>query len=123
LGQSLALRDAATPIVETVQWRGGFGWRGGLGWRGGFGGLGLGLATGALIGAAITSPYVGYGYGYPSYGYPYSYAPTYYAPAYYGGGYLPRYTYWGGYAPRYQYGFGVGRAVIGGARVVHYRRR
>ena len=56
ISQSLALRDAATPITETVQWRGGFGWRGGWGgWRGGWGGLGIGLATGAIIGAALST--------------------------------------------------------------------
>jgi hypothetical protein len=88
LSASLALRDAATPAVQTVQWR--------RGW----GGFGFGLAAGALIGAAVTAPYWGgyggyggyyggcygcYGYGYPAYAY--SYAPSYYsygyAPAYY----------------------------------------
>src|SRR5206468_2979999 len=39
---------------------GGGGWRGG-GWGGA--GLGVGLATGALVGAALASPYYGYGYG------------------------------------------------------------
>jgi hypothetical protein len=62
-------------------WRGG-GWRGGWGWRrGGWGGgcwncgWGWGLATGALLGAAATYPYYGYGYGYedPYYGAGYGY--------------------------------------------------
>ena len=42
-------------------WHGGWGgWHGG-GW--GWGGVGLGLAAGALVGAALTAPYWGYGYG------------------------------------------------------------
>ena len=64
-------------------WRGGgWGWRGGY-WRGGYWGGGCGwggcgwwpgLAAGALVGAAVTSPYWAYGYGYPYYGYGYPYA-------------------------------------------------
>jgi hypothetical protein len=95
LAASLSLRDAATPQVQTVQWRRGWGW----------GGVGLGLAAGAIIGSAIAanSYYGGY-YGYPAYGYSYypaysyGYYPAYsygyasygYAPAYYGYAYAPR---------------------------------
>jgi hypothetical protein len=108
LGASLSLRDASTPALQTVQWRG-WGW----------GGFGVGLATGAIIGGAIaasTYPAYSYGYGYPGYGYGYvagyGYAPVYrYAPtspAYgYGYGYAPSYyyapAYYGGYAPGYVY--------------------
>jgi hypothetical protein len=62
-------------------WRGG-GWgyrRAGWGWGGGWGGgcwncgWGWGLATGALLGAAATYPYYGYGYGDPYYGAGYGY--------------------------------------------------
>ena len=92
LAASMSLRDASTPLVESVQWR-----------RWGWGGVGLGLAAGAIIGGAIASSsyYGGYGYGYPAYGYyggypaysygygypaySYGYAPYGYAPAYYGG--------------------------------------
>jgi len=99
LAASMSLRDASTPLVETVQWRRGWGW----------GGVGLGLAAGAIIGSAIAanSYYGGYGYGYPaygyysypaySYGYPaaysYGYASYGYAPAYYGYAYAPRVYY------------------------------
>src|SRR5262245_20013319 len=103
LGASLALRDAATPMVETVQWRR---------W-GGWGGFGIGLAAGALIGGALASPYYGgyggcYGCGYPAYAYSYpaysyAYAPSYsygYAPAYYSYSYAyPSYYAY----PRYRY--------------------
>src|SRR5215472_12860632 len=53
LAASMSLRDASTPLVETVQWRRGWGW----------GGVGLGLAAGAIIGSAIAanSYYGGYG--------------------------------------------------------------
>lgn len=87
LGASLALRDAATPMVETVQWRR---------W-GGRRGFGFGLAAGALVGAAIAGPYR---YGYYGYGYPaaYGYYPAYsYGyPAYYGYYGAPGYYYRGG---------------------------
>jgi len=63
-------------------WHGG-GWRnagwGYGGWNGcrwggcGYNGWGWGLATGALLGAAATYPYYGYGYGYPYYGASYGY--------------------------------------------------
>jgi hypothetical protein len=107
LGASLALRDAATPMVETVQWR-----------RRGWGGFGVGLAAGAIVGAALTAPYYRYGYygyGYPaySYGYPaYSYgypAYSYGYPAYSYGYYPAYYGYYG--APRYYY---RSRQPIGG---------
>jgi hypothetical protein len=65
------LRDA---VHVHAQWGWGGGWGGGWGW-----GLG-GFALGALIGAAVTRPY--YGYGYPTYGYS-SYGG--YSPGYYGG--------------------------------------
>jgi hypothetical protein len=91
LAASQSLRDAATPAVETVRWRGR--------------GFGFGLAAAAIIGGAIAAsrPYYGYGYygyGYPAYGY--AYGPSYsYAPAYYGYAYAyPRYYY--GY-PRLRY--------------------
>ena len=106
LGASAALRDAATPVVQTVQWR-----------RFGWGGFGFGLAAGALIGTALASPYyyggyapAYYGYSYPAYSYSYpaySYSyPAYsysYAPSYYSYGYAPAYS---GYAysyPAYSY--------------------
>ena len=58
-------QDAASPMVQTVQWRGGHrGWGGGWGGRG-WGGVGAGLAAGAIIGGAVAAsqPY-GYGYDY-----------------------------------------------------------
>ena len=77
------------PLVETVQYRRGWGggYRGGY-YRGrGFGGAGLGLAAGAIIGGAIigaTQPYGYSGYG-PGYGYS-GYDPGYgYAAPYAGG--------------------------------------
>lgn len=105
------LSAAAKPNVQdggsAIQVRWG-GWRGG--WGGGWGwGVGA-LAAGALVGAAIASPYYyggyypsygygypSYGYGYPSYGYgyPYGYARAYY-PSYGYGYYRPyrRYYAW-----------------------------
>ena len=55
-------------------WRGGYGWHGGgWGWRGGGWGWGLGgFAAGAVVGAALASPYYGYPYGYYA---PYPYPP------------------------------------------------
>jgi hypothetical protein len=113
---------------------GGFGHIGGWGHGGGdhggwgWGGAGLGLATGALVGAALASPYYGYGYGAPYYGYGYDYgypvaAYDYdygYAPAV-SVGYVAR-PYWGHrryYRAAYRpYGYGVG---LGGyqPRVFH----
>jgi hypothetical protein len=86
LGASLSLRDASTPMVQNVRWRGG-------GWIG----LGLGLAAGAAIASSYryNYGYYGYGYGYPAYSY--GYAPAY---SY---GYAPAYSY--GYAPAYSYGY------------------
>jgi hypothetical protein len=67
--------------------------------------MGLGLATGAIIGGALAAPYYG-GYGYyssPYYGGGYDYGD--YSPAYYGGYYAPTY---------YGYGGGYGRGIYGG---------
>jgi BA14K-like protein len=95
IGGSLSLHDAASPAVQTVQWRG-RGW-GGRGWGGrgfGWGGAAAGLAAGAIVGGAIaaTQPY-GYDYGYD------------YAPGYYGYGYAPGYSYDPGYS---SYGYSAG---------------
>src|SRR5262245_15208058 len=70
VGGALAIKNAATSNIETVQWRG-------RGWGWGFGG---GLAAGAIIGGALAAPYY-YGGGY--YGGPYYYGggPYYPAPA------------------------------------------
>ena len=87
-----ALSAAAKPIAEetsAVPVRfGGWGW-----------GVGA-LAAGALIGAAIASPYYYggydpsyYGYGYPYYGYSAGYYPTY------------SYGYTTTYYPAYSYGY------------------
>jgi hypothetical protein len=91
-----AAAKPSEPAVQQVRWGG---WRGG-GWGGGWGwGFGA-LAAGALIGgalAAATTPYYGYGYGYPAYGYGYGY------PAY-GYGYQGYPAY--GYAnPGYGYSY------------------
>lgn len=121
---SLALRAAAAPLVETVQWRGWGGWRGGWGgWRGGWGwgGLGAGIAAGAIIGGALAAgPYYS-GYYTPYYGSPYYYSPAYYgyyAPTYYGDdSYYGGYGYWpyrayGLSYPRIWYGLGHRRVSI-----------
>jgi hypothetical protein len=85
----------------------------GLAWRLGRLGMGrrrcVGLAVGALVGAALASPYYGYGYGYPYYGGGYGYGcgdgsgygyPSYaYSYPSYGYGYSYPYAY-SGYAPR-----------------------
>jgi hypothetical protein len=97
LAASMSLRDASTPLVESVQWRRGWGW----------GGVGLGLAAGAIIGGAIAAnSYYGgyYGYGYPAYGYSYGY---------------PAYSY--GYYPAYSYGYGYAPAAYGYAYYPRYR--
>ena len=91
LGAPLALQEASSPMVQTVQWRGhrgGWGGWGGRGWGGG-----AGLAAGAIIGGAIAAsrPY-GYDYGYAP-GYSYGYGPSYYSY-----GYDPGYSDYG-YAP------------------------
>ena len=83
---------AATLAVATpasAAWRGG-GWHGGWhhggSWHGGRGiGLGLGLATGAIVGSALAAPYYygGGGYGYGPYAYDEGYDGAYAAaPAY-----------------------------------------
>jgi hypothetical protein len=86
LGAALSLRDASTPAVQTVRWRGG-------GWIG----LGLGLAAGAAIASSYRYNYGYYGGYYPAYSYGY-------APAYgYSYGYAPAYNY--GYYPAYSYAY------------------
>ena len=90
-GGALAIKNAATSNIETVQWRGrGWGW-GGRGWGWGFGG---GLAAGAIIGGALAGP--GY-YGYYGGGGPY-----------YSGG-----PYYGAYDGAYAYGGRCWRERIG----------
>ena len=70
----------------------------GLAWRLGRLGMGrrrcVGLAVGALVGAALASPYYGYGYGYPYYGggYGYGYGSGYGYPSSYAYSY-PSYGY------------------------------
>ena len=109
----------AAVSVTAVGAHGGWGHRGGWG-GGGWGGAGIGLAAGALIGAAIAAPAYGYGYA-PAYGY--GYAPAYgygydddspaYAPAAYDYGYAPAYGY--GYAPAYSLSHlvtGIGLATV-----------
>ena len=70
---ALAIRNAAPPKIEEVQWRGGWGW--GWGWGGP---VALGVVAGALVGGALVGPYYGYGPYYPG---PYYPGPP---PAYYG---------------------------------------
>lgn len=121
-----ALSAAAKPAAQdsnAVQVRWG-GWHGGWGgWHGGGFGFGIGaLAAGALIGAAIASPYYGaypydggypaYGYGDP-YGYSYGYTTTYY-PAY--GYYRPYRHFYAGYHPYWRHSY-----AMYGARVHHFR--
>ncbi len=120
-----ALSAAAKPAaqdtnVTQVRWGG---WHGG--WHGGGIGFGIGaLAAGALIGAAVTSPYYYGGYypyyggypayygGYYSYGYPYAYSTvTYPANSY--GYYRPYYRH---YAYRHHW-----RHSYAMYRVHHYR--
>jgi hypothetical protein len=77
---------AATLAIATpasAAWRGG-GWHGG-GWHGR--GLGLGFATGAIVGSALAAPYYhgGYGYGYGPYAYDDGYDEAYAAAPGYGG--------------------------------------
>jgi len=80
---------AATLAVATpasAAWRGG-GWHGGWhggGWHGR--GLGLGFATGAIVGSALAAPYYYGGYGYGPYAYDDGYDEAYAAAPGYGGG-------------------------------------
>src|ERR1700688_3403526 len=75
---ALAIRNAAPPTVEEVQWRGGWGW--GWGWGAP---VAAGVGAGALVGGALAAPYYGYGPYYPGPYYPGPYYPGP-APAYYG---------------------------------------
>ena len=105
---SLSLRDASTPVVETVQYRR----RGWVGRRG----VGVGLAVGAIAaGAIVASTYPAYSYGYPAYSYGY--------PAY--SGYAPGYGYGYGYAsPSPAYGYGYNQGYYGGGYApAYYGRR
>ena len=70
---ALAIKDAAPPILEEVQWRGRWGWSWGWGAP-----VAAGVVAGALVGGALAAPYYGYGPYYPG---PYYPGP---APAYYG---------------------------------------
>jgi hypothetical protein len=88
------------------------GWHHSHGWHGG--GLVIGLLGGALLGAAISRPYYGYG---PVYSYGYGPAYSYgYGPGYgYGRGYRSYYGYrsHGYHRPYYRhYGYG-GRTYYG----------
>jgi len=65
---AMAIRNAAPPIVEEVQWRWGWGWGAPVA---------AGVVAGAVVGSALAAPYYGYGPYYPG---PY-YGPP---PAYYG---------------------------------------
>jgi len=67
---ALAIRNAAPPTVEEVQWRWGWGWGAPVA---------AGVVAGAVVGSALAAPYYGYG--------PYYYPGPYYPgppPAYYG---------------------------------------
>ena len=123
-----ALSAAAKPVAQdsgAIQVR----WGGWGGWHGGGIGFGIGaLAAGALIGAAIASPYYYGGYGgyggyyggYPSYsyGYPYGYGgygySTAYYPAYSYSYYRPYRRVYAGYRPYWRNSYGM-------YRVHHYR--
>jgi BA14K-like protein len=121
LSSPMGLQNAAAPSVETVQyrrWGPGWGWRGGgWGWRGG---VAPGLIAGGIIGGALASaalPYGYYGYGgYSGYG---GYDPGYasaYAPGYdygNGAGYAYAPTYGQGYAAAPAYGPGYAAAPYG----------
>jgi hypothetical protein len=103
-GLSAAAKPGAQQI-DTVPVRfGGWGggWRGG-GWGGGWGwGLGA-LAAGALVGAAIATPYYYGGY-YPYAGYDYPYYGYAAYPAYgYGGYYRPYRRHYGWHRPYWRY--------------------
>jgi hypothetical protein len=71
VGDALAIKTAAPPTLEEVQWRGRWGW----GWGAP---VAAGVVAGALVGGALAAPYYGYGPYYPG---PYYPGP---APAYYG---------------------------------------
>jgi BA14K-like protein len=87
LGAPLS-QDTASPMVQTVQWRGGHrGWGGGWGGRG-WGGVGAGLAAGAIIGGAVAASQPRYGYDYSPGYYNYGYAPGYTDYGYAPGGYV-----------------------------------
>ena len=107
-----ALKQALPSDVQDVRW----------GWGGGafFGGL----IAGGLIGAAIATPYYGYGYGYYSYP-PYAYG--YYAPYAYGYSYpyvSSGYAYpYGGYYGGGYYGGWRGYGWRGGPAHVGYHVR
>lgn len=123
-----ALVAVSIPTLSGTAEARGLGFHGGWGghhggW--GWGGVGLGLATGALVGAALTAPYYSYGYSYPydyyayDYGYPvaydYRYAPTAYTVGYVG-------PYWGGYRRhwvRRPYAYHVGYRSYGGRVAYH----
>ena len=67
---ALAIRNAAPPTVEKIQWRWGWGWGAPVA---------AGVVAGAVVGSALAAPYYGYG--------PYYYPGPYYPgppPAYYG---------------------------------------
>jgi hypothetical protein len=85
MSQPLTMQDAATPSVETVQFR-----RWGGGWRG-RGWWGPGVVAGAIIGGAVAASRPWYG--------PYGYADGYYADAYYA---PPAAAYGYSYDPGYQ---------------------
>jgi hypothetical protein len=101
LAAPLSLQDAASPAVQTVQWRGGGGghrgWGGGHGW---WGGPAAGLAAGAIIGGAVAAsrPWYGYNYDYSPTYYSYDYNPGYYSYDYNPGYYDYSYAAPGGYA-------------------------
>jgi hypothetical protein len=83
LGAPLA-EDSASPMVQTVQWRGGHrGW-GGHSWGAGA----AGLAAGAIIGGAVAASQPWYGYDYSPGYYSYGYAPGYSDYSYAPGGYV-----------------------------------
>ena len=121
LAASLSLRDASTPLAQTVQWRR-WGW-----------GVGAGVVAGAIVGSAIARSsyyyggypaygyggYAGYGYGgYPAYSYGYAspgYSYGYASPAYSYGYASPGYSY--GYASSAYYGYAYA------PRVRRYLRR
>ena len=66
---ALAIRNAAPPTVEEVQWRWGWGWGAPVA---------AGVVAGSVVGSALAAPYYGYG--------PYYYPGPYYPgppPAYY----------------------------------------